>query len=146
MGGEDRGNEFCAVHPHWVKSLEQMNKNIAIFLNYKTLDEERQQNLHENQKEIKTDVKAISQSMEELKLIMVGSYVTKEEFQTHQKEESQKIIKLHERIDKHLKKSDNKEDDKKYLNNKIFYDVIKLLITAILLLAGIKVILPAIGG
>lgn len=75
------------------------------------------QALKEDVTEIKAGVKELSSSVADLRVLIAGNYVTREDFIKHQETEEARVVAIHKKIDIH-----KAEADKKALNNRDYTD------------------------
>ncbi len=135
------GTSGCMLHPSLELTLANISDSLRIFSDWKILDEERQKNLIEQQKIISLKLEDFNKCINDIKILLAESYVTKEELNVIKALQDQKISKAHERIDKHIKKQGNTDTDNIFTKSLVF-DIIKILVTAVLILAGYRLFSP----
>lgn len=118
------------------KEISSIKEVLRKFSEWKILDEDRQKNLFETQEIIKSKVEGIVECMNELKLLLVKTYVTKEEFVEFQKTSEDKFDKVFQKIEQKVDKTEMEDPKDAIIKNLI--DFGKTLLYVIVILAGAK--------
>ena len=139
----------CPYHPDLKEEIKIIQDGIHAFNNWKTLDEDRQKRLEQQQKETTEQLQKLNTQMTEMKVSTSENYTTKKEFSDYKDYAEGQFSEIRYRIDK-TKRNGNHDNGNRlaYERTSMEYnrlithgiDIIKILTAAVLTLAGAKFI------